>query len=381
MSDQLSTRLTNGMDSFAKRIADQKSLYQALHAKAAADTSPDRVYRVTDPKLFRKVMQLFGAALTGKDAQVELQKLYEVALHKETGALVISNKGATLYSLSPKTEKPFITRHIGLCVYMPGCGIEFVNVGLIGNVYDGKAVLRSESACTPSFLFGSQRCNCAHQWHSANELAAHFHPVTPPHAKDGASFESWVQKQVKYETGKHKHYSQKPGFILMHVDTQNGMGSGYTPDEFSYDLFTRASLRHRGEYSAEQIAHTTMAGGFEAIGIPPDPRKENNEIGYQITYVVLDYLELTKDLIFLSNNTYKIHQLESHGYNVTRIKSVGAVNLAGAQEAEQRGTEFHHLDINGTGVQFEEEFKRLVHEIERLTTHNPVISSNHSYAR
>lgn len=382
MSQQISTTLTQGMDQFSERVTHQKALYRTLHSIAESDPSPDNVFRVTDPDLFQKIISTFGPALTGETAQVELQKLYEIGLHKETGALLISNKGATLYSLSPKTDTPFITRHIGLCVYMPGCGMEFVNVGLIGNVYDGAAVLRSESACTPSFLFGSQRCNCAHQWHSANELAAHFHPVTPPHAKNGATFETWVQQQVHYHKGKHIHYSKTgPGFILMHIDTQNGMGSGYTPNEFAYDLYTRASLRHRGEYSAEQIAHTTMAGGFEAIGIPPDPRKEHNEIGYQITYVVLDYLELTKELIFLSNNTYKIHQLESHGYNVTRVKTVGEVNLAGAQEAEQRGTEFHHLDINGKSVRFDDELHRLVSEINHITQKSPVTHLHQTYAR
>lgn len=374
MKDQIANALVSGMNRFASRIEEQKQLYSQLLRAAAGDSSQDPVYRITDPSVFSAVLSLFGPALTGKNAHVDLQKLYEAGIHKKTGALIISNKGATLYSLSPKTERPFITRHIGLCVYMPGCGIEFVNVGLVGNVYDGPAVLRSESACTPSFLFGSQRCNCAHQWDSANELAAYFHPVEPPVASDGAAFESWVQKQVSYTHGKHVHHSKRPGFILMHVDTQNGMGSGYTPDEFSYDLFCRGSLRHRGEYSAEQIAHTTMAGGFEAIGIPPDPRKEDNEIGYQITYVLLDYLRLTKHLIFLSNNTYKIHQLETNGYDVTRVKSVGAVNLAGAQEAEQRGTEFHHLDINGASVSFDEEFKRLVSAL------SDVISSHSSHA-
>jgi hypothetical protein len=106
-----------------------------------------------------------------------------------------------------------------------------------------------------------------------------------------------------------------------------------------------------------------MAGGFEAIGIQPDPRSDGDECGYKITPVVLDWLETSKNLIFLSNNKAKIRQLELSGYRVDRIKSLGKVNPAGAQEAEERGTEFHHLDIDQTAVTFEAEMERLTAEI------------------
>ncbi len=151
--------------------------------------------------------------------------------------------------------------------------------------------------------------------------------------------------------------------VMMHVDTQNGMGSGYTNDEFSFDLFSRASLRHRGEYSAEQIHQTSMAGGFEAIGIKPDPRSQHDEAGYRITPIVLDWLGISRDLIFLSNNKTKVKQLQNAGYRVQRIKSLGTVNPAGAQEAEERGTEFDHLDIGPEPVNFEDEMARLKTDI------------------
>ena len=151
--------------------------------------------------------------------------------------------------------------------------------------------------------------------------------------------------------------------ISMHIDTQNGMGSGFSANEFSFDLFSRASLRHRGEYSAEQIHQTSMAGGFHAIGINPDPRGENDDCGYKVTPIVLDWLGTSRELIFLSNNKSKIRQLEAARYRVQRVMSIGMVNAAGAQEAEERGTEFDHMDIGPALVSFDEEMERLIGEV------------------
>ncbi|MFH1585957.1 MAG: hypothetical protein ABIB79_04270 [archaeon] len=361
-------KLNKGINEFTRRIKTQKEIYQKVYEIAIKDGSKDSVFYIKDKKLFKEILENFGPILDGKDAKSDLMDIYDIGLHKETGALIISNKGATLYCLSPKTETPYLTRHIGFCVYMPGIGIEFVNVGLIGDVYSSKVVLRSESACTPSFLFGSQRCNCSHQWDSINELAAHFHKINPPKVKTGKDFELWVQKQLKYNNGKHQFIkSNKPGFILMHLDTQNGMGSGYTKNEFSYDLFSRASIRHRGEYSAEQIDKTSMWGGFEAIGITPDPRREEEYIGYKLTFVILDYLRTSKEIISLTNNPFKMEHLENNGYKLSRLKTFGMINLAGAQEAAERHDEFHHLDINGKCISFKSELNRLKKEIRRLT--------------
>ena len=295
-----SNKLDRGIDSFVERAKSQKQIYKKIIKFAKKDLSDGPVIKIKDKKLFNEILKVFSTNLDKNNAKSKLDSLYEIGFHKETGALLICNKGATLYSLSPKTETPHLIRHIAFCVYMPGLGIEFVNVGLVGDVYSGKVVLRSESACTPSFLFGSQRCNCAHQWSSISELAAYFHKINPPKVNTGREFESWVQEQLVLENGKHLFKNAKrPGFILMHLDTQNGMGSGYSKDEFAYDLFARASIRHRGEYSAEQIDKLSMLGGFEAIGLNPDPRKEDNNLGYKLTFVILDYLNTSKNLIFL----------------------------------------------------------------------------------
>ncbi len=360
--------MLNGMDSFAERIETKKRLYEKILRYATAERNGHRFVKIADRKLFNDVLENFGTVLPNEAALHDLSTLYDIGLHLDTGALIITNKGATLFCHSPRTQTPFICRHIGCCVYLPGLGIEVANIALVGNVYDGPVVLRSESACTPSFLFGSQRCNCAHQWETIRELAAHFNPAKPPAIECGREFEKWVQRQFTYDRGKHIAMNAGQGMIMIHVDTQNGMGSGYSKNEFSFDLFSRASLRHRGEYSAEQIHQTSMAGGFHAIGITPDPRGENNDIGYKITSILLDWLHVSKDLIFLSNNKSKIRQLESAGYRVKRIKSLGTVNAAGAQEAEERGTEFDHLDIGPAFISFEEEMARLINDIgEQLT--------------
>jgi ADP-ribose pyrophosphatase YjhB (NUDIX family) len=358
--------VANGMDSFSKRIEKKKELYLKLLDLASKDNSEDRVFRIRSKALFNQVINSFGAMLDNKKAGADLSLIYEAGVHKKSGALIICNKGATLYSLSPRTRTPHITRHIGFCIYMPGLGIEFVNVGLVGDVYNGKAVLRTESACTPSFIYGSQRCNCAHQWESIRELAAHFNKVNAPMMKSGQEFELWVQKQFEHKGTKHIAKNKGPGFILMHLDTQNGMGSGYSKNEFAFDLYSRASMRHRGEYSSEQVTQTTMWGGFGAIGINPDPRQEHDHAGYKITPIVLDYLAVTRDIASLTNNPFKMRQLTGNGYRLTRIMTVGEVNLAGAQEAEQRGTEFDHHDITGECISFEEEFARLSSEIEKI---------------
>lgn len=249
--------------------------------------------------------------------------------------------------------------------------MEYANVGIVGNVYDFPVVLRTESACTPSFLFGSQRCNCHYQWKNIRELSASFNKVNPPKFKSGSAFENWVQKQYTYENGKHIYNkNSKLGFILLHVDSQNGMGSGYTKNEFVFDLAERASMRHRGEYSAEQTYKSTMYGGFTTIGIDGDPRKENQCAGYNITPIIMDFIGSNKNIIMLTNNPLKINAMKEFGYDITRVKSIGAVSMAGATEAKERGSEFNHLDVNDKLVSFREDYKRIKKEIKALCKRN-----------
>ncbi len=352
-----------GTNKYIDRIKREQEIYLEVLDSIPSDYQ-EKIYKIKSRDLFNKIIYNFVTALDQEKAEGDLMNIYDVAVHLKTKALIIANKGATLYSITEKFETPNLVRHLGAVVYMPGLGMEYVNVGLVGNVYDGKIVLRTESACTPSFLFGSQRCNCHYQWKNIRELAAYFNKCDTPDILDGDKFEAWVQEQYKYEEGKHLYQQESNlGFVMLHVDSQNGMGSGYTEDEFVFDLSERASLRHRGEYTSEQTYKTTMYGGFTTIGINGDPRAENNSIGYKITPVMMDYLSVSKDIIMLTNNPLKIHEMEDAGYLITRVKSIGAVNVAGSTEATQRGTEFHHLDIDGELTSFKEDYDRIKSEI------------------
>lgn len=364
MNSQL---VTDGMARYAERINACREVYEELLAHIGEQEYPATV-KITDRTLFEKSIRTFVTALDPEKAEGDLMNIYDVAIHTKTGALIIANKGATLFALSSRTETPHIVRHIGICVYMPGIGMEYANVGIAGDVYSDRFVLRTESACTPSFIFGSQRCNCYYQWQNVRELAASFNPLDVPDITAGDEFEKWVQQQYRYDAGKHVPQG-KPGlgFVMLHIDSQNGMGSGYTEGEFVFDLSERASMRHRGEYTAEQVYDTTMYGGFTTIGIEGDPRGHHDNVGYKVTPVILDFLGVNKRVIMLTNNPLKMQQMEDFDYEITRVKTIGAVNVAGAVEALERGTEFHHMDIDNHLTSFKEDYDRVREEIIHIT--------------
>lgn len=363
---EVKENLINGMNHYIERIKRSEEIYLEILEKMPTNNN-EKIYKIQDRELFSKIIANFVTSLNQEKAEGDLMDIYDIAIHTKTKALIIANKGATLYSLTEKYETPHLVRHIGMCIYMPGIGVEYANAGIVGNIYDDKIVLRTESACTPSFLFGSQRCNCHYQWKNIRELSAYFNKIEVPNIQNGDEFEAWVQKQYKYENGKHIYQNNsKLGFVMLHIDSQNGMGSGYTENEFVFDLSERASIRHRGEYTSEQTYKTTMYGGFTTIGINGDPRSENDNIGYKITPVILDYLGANHEVIMLTNNPLKIKQMQDFGYKIIRIKSIGAVNVAGSTEATQRGTEFHHLDITGDLTSFKEDYERIKKEISEM---------------
>ena len=355
-----------GIENYIQRIKKCKEIYMKL-IEDMPKNSNEKIYRIQDRDIFNLIISSFTPALEQENAKEDLMQVYDIGIHYKTKALIIANKGATLYSLTEKYEKPFLVRHIGLCIYMPGLGLEYVNAGIVGNVYDKPIILRTESACAPSFIFGSQRCNCHYQWKNIKELAANFNKFEVPNITDGDKFEKWVQKQYTYEKGKHI-YNQKSsvGVVMLHLDSQNGMGSGFTANEFAFDLTERAAIRHRGEYTSEQAFNTTMLGGFTAIGLEGDPRGSSNYRGYSVTPIVLDFLGVNNNVIMLTNNKGKISKMEEFGYKIDRVKSIGAVNVAGSTEATQRQTEFNHMDINGDVVTFGEDYERIKAEIEEI---------------
>lgn len=314
---------------------------------------------------FKTILETFGPALPVQGVRVELTQIFDVAFHVPSQSLVVANKGVTLIALSPFTATNYITRHIACSVYHPHLGVETVNIGLAGNVYAGDVIVRAESACPPSFLFGSQRCNCSYQWASIRELAAHFNPIQLPPDKAGEELERWVESQFTYEEGRHLPAKNGQGVVLMHLDSQAGMGSGFTEGEFTWDLYNRALMRQLAENTTEQVYHASLKEGYERLGVTPDSRRLGQEAGYQIPAIVLEWLGVSRSLIALSNNPYKLKQLRAHGFQVKRVKSLGKIDAAGLREARQRGEDFEHLDMDGEELSFDQELIRLKKDLKR----------------
>jgi hypothetical protein len=191
-----------GIDNYIDRLKKCAKIYNDV-IKIIPNDYNESIYKIDNRIMFNKIIANFVSALNPKEAPEDLMNVYDIAIHIKTQALIIANKGATLYSLTEKYEVPHLVRHLGMCIYMPKIGMEYANVGLVGNVYDKGIILRTESACTPSFLFGSQRCNCYYQWKNIRELSAYFNSVETPNIKDGNAFERWVQDQYQYINGKH----------------------------------------------------------------------------------------------------------------------------------------------------------------------------------
>ncbi len=352
---ELQESFLNNASASMKRLDRVVSIFKTLMELGKKTNSP--VLYLNETPYFNTIIENFGPCL--ENPQVDLHQIYEVAFHVKTSSIIVANTGLNLLCLSPATSTSHIVRQIACSVYRPNLGVESVNIGIVGNIYQKDVVLRSESACPPSFLFGSQRCNCCYQWASIREVAAHFNTVEPPKELAGEDLWRWVKKQFHYENRKHLPARDGKGFILMHLDSQAGMGSGVTPKEFVFDLYSRALMRHLGEATVEQTLHTSMKESFEALGVMPDPRQAENQAGYEITYVLLDWLQAHRELIVLSNNSFKLNQLQENGYQVKRVKSLGKIDRAGLREAEQRGPDFDQMDMDGEEISFEEEIHRL----------------------
>lgn len=339
------------------RMQNAASIYEEICSFSSRFL--DTIVHLNDTPFFEKALECFGPCLSSKNAKVDLKTVYDIAFHRKSGTLIVANKGVTIPTLSPITAVSYITRHIACSAYHPHLGLESVNIGLVGNVYERDVILRAESACPPAFLFGSQRCNCCYQWASIRELAAHFNKIELPQNLSGDDCEKWVDSQFICRDGRHIPVQPGRGLILLHLDSQAGMGSGASSGEFVFDLYNRALMRQLGENTTEQVHNTSIKEGYEAIGVSPDSRRLFEEAGYQIPAIILEWLGVSKNLIVLSNNQFKINQLKKHGFQVTRTKSLGKINSAGQREAKQRGSDFQHLDMDGEELSFDEEIQRL----------------------
>jgi len=353
------TELALGLQNYAASIAELQESY--LEVANYANAFASKTVRIEDAALFRKAISCFGPQLKIKNDQLSLQKLYEIGFHKNTGAVVVASQGVNLYSKTYRYTTPYTIRYITAAVYMPQLGVEIANIGIVGDVYHRPFVLRSESACSPSFLFGSQSCNCAFQWRCTHELAGALNPVVAPNE----NFEKWLASAFTFNNGKHIPTTPGIGFLMIHLDTQNGMGCGYTPNVFSMDLSTRSILRHGGGLVAGQAMNLSIKETFEGMELPLDPRRAENHVGYKIGPIIMDFLGVNSQPVMLSNNPQKIQALESFGYTPQRLKALGETNLAGLKEAKQRNQDLGHLDIGSELSSFHQEFSRLKTQIER----------------
>lgn len=273
--------------------------------------------------------------LNQTSAKVDLSKIYEGWFHNDLKATVIRNVGVKLLVVSPLSDKRSIIEHTGFSIDIADHGIEIVNVAVYGNLKQApNVIVRAESACPPSFLFGSQRCNCWDQWSTTRELAARYHRITLPNMDSGEQLEEYI---TNYQPD-----AQLPALILIYLDSQSGMGSGALRNAYNQTMGETAFMRHRGEYTAEQLLNVSMAGAFKSIGIDPDPRSINNGLGYKISGVILDCMGVREDIHFLTNNPLKEAALTKMGYSVIRHEIYGRLDIACEMETRDRIEEFGH---------------------------------------
>lgn len=317
--------------------------------------------------LFDRVIKLLPPHLDGEKAFVPLSTLFSVFFHKPTGGLVVVNRGASLLSKSVLSQRYMVIHHIGFIVYLPNQGIEIIDVGVAGNLQKSKfTVLRPESACSPSFIFGSQRCNCYDQWTLVQELSREYNAIDKPNLPPTKLEDLLTSEMFLDENDNLVSKSSGQAFIMAHFTSQNGMGSGVMENKFVTDLTANAFIRHRGEYTAEQVHKTSVAGGFESIGIIPDPRKLNKGLSFRLIATVLDYLNASKKIIALTNNVDKLNALEKSGYDVHRLQLIARAGDGCEIETDDRRNEFGHLIPKDIRVSWEEELVRLKKEIDSL---------------
>ncbi len=322
-------------------------------------------------ELFDKVITSFPPHLSPEDAPVPLSTIYSVFFHKPTKGLVVMSKGATLLSKSMLSGRYLIIRHIGFTVFLPHQGIEIIDVAVSGNLQNSNSVvLRPESACSPGFMFGSQRCNCHDQWTLSQELSYELNGIKKPDFSP-KELEEFLTSNM-YIDEKENLISKNEGqaFIMAHFTSQNGMGSGVIENKYISDLTANAFMRHRGEYCAEQIYKTSVAGGFNTIGISPDPRKLNDGLSFKIISIVLDFLNAPKKVIALTNNNDKINALKESGYSVDRIQLIGRAGDGCEIEIDDRRSEFKHMIPEDVVSSWTEELPRIKDTIIKLTSKN-----------
>lgn len=320
-----------------------EDVYQELINFANSTPHSARIFHLQEKELIERALTIFGPQMRTMNNKFPLHELFEIAIHLPTAAIIVASRTATIPSRTTVFSCSYTTHIQTFSIYMPGLGVEVANVGRVGEIHSKPFVLRSESACTPSFLFGSQQCNCASQWRCTQELAAYFN------------------SDIKTDR-------ERIGFLMVYLESQNGMGSGYTPGAFAIDLGIRAHLRHTTGLALSQKHQLSIKETFDALGLPQDPRRASNGAGYKITPIILDFLNTHSEPILLSNNPMKIKGLETFDYSPHRLKTLGEITTESCNESQQRAQDFAHLDIGSECTPFDSEFQRLTIQIQATYT-------------
>lgn len=319
---------------------DFLDVYLELINYASSFEQATKLISIKERQLFERTLALFGPKIDARSHQIPLEELYDVAIHISTHAILVGSKATTIPVKTSVFGQTMNIQFQSFAVYMPVLGVEVVHVGQVGDILHRPFVLRSESACTTSFVFGSQHCNCASQWRCTQELAAYFN-----HSSQSAT--------------------ETIGFLMVHLESQNGMGMGFSKGDFAFDLGNRAHLRHAAGLALAQQKHLSIKDTFAAMGLPPDPRLAANGAGYKMTPIILDFLNAYREPILLSNNPQKINGLKTLGYHPQRLKALGEITQKGLQEADQRFKDFNHMDIGSEVNSFAAEFERLKIQIQQ----------------
>lgn len=349
-----------------------QEIYQQVKAEVEKQETPfvfkrDKEISIIQGNLLEKVLESLPPYLDHQKAKVPLSTIFTSFFHGPTNSLVVVNKGASLLSKSILSGRYMIIRHVGFVVYLPNQGIEIIDVGIAGNIQKSSfVVLRPESACSPGFMFGSQRCNCYDQWLLTQELAAEYNMIEKPDLSPQKLEEFLMSGMSLDEHDSLISRTSGQAFMMMHFTSQNGMGSGVMENNFVHDLTVNAFIRHRGEYSAEQAYNTSVAGGFKALGLMPDPRKLNNGLSFKLSSTIADYFNAPKNVALLTNNVDKLNALRGSGYKVKRLQLVARAGDGGNIENDDRRNEFGHMIPEGIKISWQEEFARLRGEIDSL---------------
>src|SRR5262245_61742401 len=84
-----------------------------------SSTLHDSIIHLKNTPFFEKALEYFGPCLSSKNAKIDLKTVYDIALHRKSGTLIVANKGVTIPALSPITNVSYITRHIACSAYHP----------------------------------------------------------------------------------------------------------------------------------------------------------------------------------------------------------------------------------------------------------------------